>query len=318
MSQNIIAIEIGGTKLQAALGTRGGDILETERGTVDPTAGPEGILGWIRAAVARLMDRHPNDKPHAIGVGFGGPIVTTTGSVLVSHQIPGWQGFALKPWFEEQFALPTVVLNDSNAAGWAEYALGVGRGTRQFCYMNIGSGIGGALIIDGKLYDGQGIGAGEIGHTLVPDWASLIPGSVARLENLCSGWAIEGRIRAWKSLPTWSPLARLAGGDPQRLTCAILAEAAAQGDAMALSEIDRVARTVATALANVVALVQPERIALGGGVSLMGDVLLNPVRRYLEHLAFGPCRGRFDVVPCALGEAVVITGALLLAGETLD
>jgi glucokinase len=310
-----IAVEIGGTKLQATLGHADGRLAgETLRGTVDPGAGAPGILAWIAEQVEALISAAGRDNVRGIGVGFGGPIDSRTGTILVSHQIDGWQGFALKPWFEERFALPALVANDSNAAGWAEYCLGAGRGTRNFVYNNIGSGIGGALIINGALYDGQGLGAGEIGHTLVPDWTTSTPGAVAKLEDRCSGWAIERRIRQWKSLPTWSALARLCGGDPFKLTCAMLGEAARAGDSMAISEIDRVARGLATALANVITLFSPERIALGGGVALMGEELLGPVRKYTELLAFGPYRGHYEIVPCALEEAVVLSGALLLAG----
>jgi glucokinase len=308
---NYIAVEIGGTKLQAALGGADGSVGETLRATVAPDEGPAGILAQISGLVAALLTRGPIA---GIGVGFGGPIDSRTGTILVSHQIEGWEGFALKPWFEQQFGVPTVVANDSNAAGWAEYVLGAGCGTRNFVYNNIGSGIGGAVVLEGKLYDGQYLGAGEIGHTLVPDWTSSLPGAVVKLEDLCSGWAIERRIRQWRSLPTWSVLARLCQGDAQRLTCAQLAEAARQSDAMALSELDRVAASIAVALSNVIALFSPERIALGGGVALMGEVLLEPLRKYVDHLAFGPYRGHFEILPCALGEAVVLSGALLLAG----
>lgn len=316
--RNLLAVEIGGTKLQAALGTADGTVLKTLRATVEPAGGAAGIRACIAELADALIEETGRENLSAIGVGFGGPVDSRTGTILVSHQIAGWEGFALKPWFEERFGLPTTVANDSNAAGWAEYVLGAGRGTRSFVYNNIGSGIGGALVIDGKLYDGQHLGAGEIGHTLVPDWTSTVSGAVARLEDLCSGWAIERRVRGWKSLPTWSALARLCQGDPKRLTCALLADAARGGDPTALSEIDRVARTIAIALANVITLFSPERIALGGGVALMGDVLLEPIRKYTAHLAFAPYRGHFEIVPCALGEAVVLSGALLLASGVVD
>jgi len=309
-----IAVEIGGTKQQVALGSASGEIAQTLRGSVDPAGRAPAILAWIGEHVEQLLAEVGREQVKGIGVGFGGPIDSSTGRVLVSHQVHGWEGFALKPWFEERFGIRTIVANDSNAAGWAEYCLGAGRGTRNFVYNNIGSGIGGALIVEGKLYDGQGLGAGEIGHTLVPDWTSATPGAVAKLEDMCSGWAIERRIRQWRSLTTWSALARLCSGDPQRLTCAMLGEAARQDDTAALSEIDRVAQGIAVALANVITLFSPERIAIGGGVGLMGEVLLGPLRRNVEHLAFAPYRGHYEIVPCALEEAVVLSGALLLAG----
>jgi glucokinase len=248
-----------------------------------------------------------------IGVGFGGTVESETGRANSSRHVEGWGGFDLKKWCEDKFGLPTVVANDTSAGGWAEYLLGSGRGTENFFYMNIGSGIGGALISEGRLLDGQGLGAGEIGHTHVPDWTSDTPGAVAILESLCSGWAIERRVRKWPSPPAGAPLAELCGGNPEAIDCRILAEAAEAGDALARDEIERIAESLGIALANVIALFHPERIALGGGVALMGETLLEPIRRSADRYCFDPFRGIYSIVPCELGESVVTTGALLLA-----
>ncbi|MBN1341646.1 MAG: ROK family protein [Phycisphaerae bacterium] len=310
-----IALEIGGSKLQAALGTSEGEIISVRRGAAPAEHGAQAILGWFLEGVPPLLEQARADgrRVAGIGVGFGGPVDSATGRALVSHQVAGWENVSLKTWFEERFGLPVTVANDSNAAGWAEYCRGAGRGTRHFCYMNIGSGIGGALVIDGRLHDGQGLGAGEIGHTYVPDWTASEPGSADKLEHLCSGWSIEARLGNMSSLPEGTPLAALCGGDPKRITCAALGEAAERGDGLALMAIDQVAGSVGLALANVVTLFHPERIALGGGVSLMGEVLLEPVRRAVAARVFGPFKGRYEIVPCALGESVVLVGALLLA-----
>jgi glucokinase len=315
MSNVVLGLEIGGTKLQAALGRTTGEILHKERGSVPPAAGAELILAWFDGSVPGLFDRAQELGLNAIGigVGFGGPVDSAAGTALVSHQVGGWSGFPLKQWFEDRFELPVTVANDSNAAGWAEYCCGAGKGTRTFCYMNIGSGIGGAFIIDGRLYDGQGFGAAEIGHTYVPDFTSAMPGVAARLENLCSGWSIEKRLQTLPVLERKSPLAALCHGDPATITCRMLADAARDGDSVALGEIDRVAASIAVALSNVITLLHPERIALGGGVSLMGDVLLNPIREHVNAIVFGPYRGQYEIVPCALGEDVVLVGGLLLA-----
>jgi len=312
----LLGIEIGGTKLQAAIGTSEGDILYLERGEAPPSEGAQGILAWYEKAVPKLLEQTAGKAAMTgIGVGFGGPVETATGRTFVSHQVPGWEDVALKTWFEERFNMPTVVANDSNAAGWAEYCLGAGKGTRHFCYNNIGSGIGGALIIDGKLHDGQGYGAGEIGHMYVPDWTSGAPGAADKLENLCSGWSIERKLRATAPLDPDRPLYTLTGGNRENITCAILAEAARQGDTFALESIDKAAHAIGMALANVITLFHPERIAVGGGVGLMGDVLLEPVRRYAAHYVFAPYRDRYAIVPCALGESVVLAGAMLLASS---
>lgn len=316
----IIALEIGGTKLQAALGTPDGAILHTLRYKVDLEKGVPGILEWCRTAMNALEEHAASQclQVAAAGAGFGGPIDTARGAVFTSHQVSGWNGVNLRDELASGRAYGVTLANDSNAAGWGEYVLGSGKGTRHFVYMNIGSGIGGALILNGRLYDGQGFGAGENGHTYVPDWTASTPGAFDKLENLCSGWAIERRVRQWQHISAGSPLHSLCHGDPTAITCAMLGEAAALGDSRAANELDNVARAVAIALANVLALIQPERIALGGGVSLIGEPLLSRVRAHLDTLAFGPVRGHYDVVPCALGEAVVLHGAILLAQRALE
>mgnify|MGYP006298550243 FL=1 len=311
-----MGIEIGGTKLQAVVGDRNAKVHAVRRGRVEPDHGAQGILAWLEREVAALLDECGADTRRritALGIGFGGPVDSATGQVLVSHQVAGWDGVALKSWAEDRFSLPTVVANDANAAGWAEYRAGAGAGTRHFFYMNIGSGIGGALVLDGTLHDGQGRGAGEIGHTYVPDWTAELPGATDKLEHICSGWSIERRIRGWALAGPDTPLARLCGGDPHMLTCPMLAEAARAGDAQAQAEIERVANSIGIALANVLSLGHPERVALGGGVALMGETLLVPVRRAVAEYVFGPFGGRYEIVPCQLGEQVVPTGAILLA-----
>lgn len=317
-----LGVEIGGTKLQLAIGDARGNIVATRREQADPALGAAGVLAWLEREIPLLLQstKAPEtplgEEPvevYGIGIGFGGPVESSSGKILVSHQVAGWEGIELKRWFEERFNLPTIVANDANAAGWAEYCCGAGRGARNFFYMNIGSGIGGALVIDGRLHDGQGSGAGEIGHTYVPDWRAEVAGAGDKLEHICSGWSIEKRLRAGANPPSDTPLGQLCGGRADAITCPMLAEAARRGDEFARTEIDRVAQSLGLALANVITLFHPERIALGGGVSLMGNALLEPIRRYVDTYVFGPFRNRYTILSCELEEAAVIVGALLLA-----
>ncbi len=310
MAQHILGVEIGGTKLQLALGTPAGEILETHRGNAPAQEGAQGILRWFEREIPPFLASA--GPVHAIGVGFGGPVESASGRALQSFQVAGWQDIPLRHWFEEHYNLPTTVANDTNAAGWAEFRLGAGRGTQHFFYTNIGSGIGGALIIDGKLHDGQGFGAGEMGHTHVPDWTAPQPGASQKLENLCSGWSIEQRLRQPGYIPKDSAL--LASGEP---TANALGQAAQAGDPFARKELRRVARSLGIAIANVITLCHPERVALGGGVSLMGEILLEPLRQEVATHVFDAYRGHYEIVPCALGESVVTAGALLLAARSM-
>lgn len=316
MSDLFLALEIGGTKLQAVLGFLPDGRTLVRRGAAPSESGAEAILDWFMQPVRELLNEADarGCMVRRIAIGFGGPVDSDSGTVLVSHQVQGWNGFELKRWAQEHFQIETRVYNDSNAAAWGEYVLGAGRDTKTFLYSNIGSGIGGGLVIDGKLHDGQGIGAAEVGHTYVPDWVN--GGTARKLEDLCSGWAIERRLRATHEFEPGSPLAELAALSPDKITCSILGEAARRGDEAALEELEHVGQCIGMALANVVTLVHPEKVALGGGVSLMGDILMDPVRRWAHHYVFGPFRGKFSIVPCELGESVVTLGALLLAGAT--
>lgn len=310
-----IGIEIGGTKLQAAVGTAEGVIEHRVSAHVPEPRSAETILGWVDAIVQELVNwtEKNHEAVSGIGVGFGGPVESATGRVLTSHQVEGWEGVALKPWFEERFDLPAVIANDSNAAGWAEYCVGAGKGTKTFCYMNIGSGIGGALVIDGKLHDGQGRGAFEMGHVHVANPFASEPGAVDKLEHLFSGWSIERRARETLRLASDTPLWELTRAHGEEITTKKIGAAASQGDAVALRLVREIADTVGMAINNAITLLHPEVFALGGGVSLMGDVLLDPIRERIAELAYTPYGGGTRLVPAALGEDVVLVGALLLA-----
>lgn len=314
----LIGIEIGGTKLQIAIGDENGNLYSVHRGKVEKGWQSTEILDWIiKRTEEMISETSSEEKPLGIGIGFGGPVDSEKGAVLTSHQVAGWQGYPLKEKFEKEFSIPAIVANDANASGWAEYVCGAGKGTRNFFYMNIGSGIGGALIIDGKLYDGQGFGAGEVGHTYVPDWTREVQGAFDKLENLCSGWNIEKRLRKPGYVPESSLLFSKAGGNIESYTCMLLAECAREGDSFAISELDRVSQSLSIAISNVITLFHPEKIALGGGVSLMGDILIDRIREKVEQIVFGPFKGKYEILPCALGEQVVLVGAILLAGNLL-
>lgn len=315
----LVGVEIGGTKLQIALGNPDGSIVKTVRGKVNTNKGSKGILDWFKENLKELLQEQTSQgtKIDAIGVGFGGPLNSLTGTILKSVQIAGWGDFNLKAWFESMFHIQTFVFNDSSAAGYGEYILGSGRKTKQFFYTNIGSGVGGSLIIDGRLYDGQGLGAAELGQVRIPDWTSDVRGADNRLEALCSGWAIEQRLQKPGYVPNDSLLMEMCHGDVSILTSPMLGKAVAGKDAFALEEIHRVAKGMSMALADILCLIQPERIAVGGGVSLIGEPLFESIRKHVKEREFISNQDRYTIVQCELGEAIVLQGAILLAAENL-
>lgn len=317
MKEYILGVEIGGTKLQLALGTPAGELLTRVRGQVEPSAGGEGIRAWLKEQIPAFLVEAESEfgSVSAIGCGFGGPVDTPQGRVLQSIQIEGWQDFPLRDWFGTTFTLPTTVDNDTNAAAWGEYCKGFGRGCQHFFYTNIGSGVGGGFVLNGELYDGQGYGAGELGHTWVPDWTSDRAGAAVEIENICSGWAIEARLRQPGYIPEESILYHTFENKLSEISTRDLASAAQAGDAFALNEIEQVATSFGLGLVNVLSLTNVERIAIGGGVAQMGEMLISRIRAVVDAHVFVSSVGRYAIQECELGEDIVLVGAILRAAQ---
>lgn len=292
-----LGIEIGGSKLQLGLGEGDGTLRGFWRGTVDAGAGGEGIRKQILTAVPELLAQSgvAPSQIKGIGIGFGGPVDDATHTVIKSHQIAGWDNFPLAEWLSNLLGLPAVLGNDADVAGLAEALFGAGKELSPIFYITIGSGIGGGLIIDGEIYRGCGRGAAEIGHLQVEPGS----GSRAILEEAASGWAIGRRMSECQGV---------------NLTAEDVAERALAGDTEAHHVLDHAWDRLANGICHVVALICPRRIVIGGGVSLMGKTaLFDPLRQKVAARVFKPFAGCFDIVPAALGEEVVVHGALALA-----
>jgi len=191
-------------------------------------------------------------------------------------------------------------------------------GSKNFFYTNIGSGIGGVFIVDGKIYDGLGWGAAYFGHTYVPDFTNPVPGSKEKVENMCSGFGIERRLRRDGYIPKDSMIWSMCEGDVAKVNCKMLGDAAKAGDAFALAEIDRTARTYAIGLSNVITLYAPDRVTIGGGVPRMGNILLDPIRKYAAEYVFKPSQDRYEIVYNHHEDDSVPIGALIMAKEMLE
>lgn len=317
----LLGVEIGGTKLQLGLTRKPGEIEALWRAVVDPAQAAQGIRDQIREGFAALLGEvgATAASVRAVGIGFGGPVDADSGQVRASFQIEGWTDFPLADWAKRELGVAKVsVHNDADVAGLAEARLGAGVGRSPILYLTIGSGIGGALILDGQIYRGAGRGAAEIGHLNVPGVVNTL--GFPELEQVASGWGIalaakrEAAGLAARGEP-WGVL-DAAGGRVEAITAVMVAQAAERGDERSLKLLERATEALAFALRQAVALVAPRRIILGGGVSLIGDRLwFDPVRRLVDAEIFGPFRGSFDIVPAALGEEVVVHGALELARD---
>jgi len=308
-----LGIEIGGTKLQLGVGRGDGSLVALERLPVEPRHGAEGIREQLRHAGKSLIERY---QVTAVGFGFGGPVDSAAGRTLISHQIEGWKDFPLAEWSRQTFGLPTLLANDSDSAGLAEALFGAGQGHRVVFYSNVGSGIGGALVIDGRLYQGGGSVASELGH-LRPGPDCQRPDQT--VESLASGWAITTAVRnrigqgKEAGAPDAADVLNRCDGQLDRLTAQIVAQAAAAGNRLARESLDHACRAFGWGLAQMITLLAPNVVVIGGGVSLIGEALwLAPLRGHVRGYVFPPLIDAFQIVPAKLGEEVVVHGVLAL------
>ncbi|HOC56759.1 MAG TPA: ROK family protein [Verrucomicrobiota bacterium] len=297
-----LGIEIGGTKLQLVLGDDGGVIADRRRLTVDPAKGAAGIRGQIEQALPELLGGR---RVARAGVGFGGPVDWKTGKICRSHQIEGWSDFDLGGWLRGLTGASVAVDNDANVAALGEALRGAGVGFNPVFYVTLGSGVGGGMVVDGRIYHGAKPGESELGHVRLDRAGTIV-------EARCSGWAVDARIRELKAKEPESLLGRLAGqtagGEARHL-----ATAWQQGDSAARRLLQETTEDLAFSLSHVVHLFHPEIIILGGGLSGVGEPLRASVERALrgfvmEAFAPGPA-----VALATLGEDAVPIGALELA-----
>jgi glucokinase len=306
-----IGIEIGGTKTQVGVGSREEGLLPggVIRRPVVRENGADGIRSDLIAMVGEVLASTGLSLTdiERIGIGFGGPLDSARGVTLTSYQIEGWTDFPLKQWAEDRWSKPVFLENDASTAGLAEYLHGSGRGCSRLFYITAGSGVGGGWIVEGKIDSGQGLGAAEIGHMWVPDPHT---GALTELEQICSGWAIGQRARL--AVTDTNSLMKEIAGSIERIDAKVVYSAAEQGDETALCILEETCQTLGAAMANVVALLHPERMILGGGASLMGSVFWNRLRKEFRERVMPVFAPRVEIVPAELKESVVVIGGLCL------
>jgi glucokinase len=297
-----LGIEIGATKLQLVLGDGDGRISQRRRVAVDRARGGAGIREQIAAVLGEWRGSH---AWQAVGVGYGGPVDWRTGHIRCSHQVEGWENFPLGEWLRELTGVPVSVENDSNAAALGEALHGAGAGLSPVFYTNSGSGVGGGLVVDGRLYHGAAPGEAEFGHLRLDQAGTIV-------EDRCSGWAVDRKVRDVARARPEGVLGRLCAGQ-QGGEARHLAAALAQGDSDAAAILHSTATDHAFALSHVVHLFHPAVIVLGGGLALLGEPWRAAVAEHLPRLVMEAFHPAPPVKLAALGEDVVPVGALALA-----
>jgi len=319
----VLAVDIGGTHFRLALFDLQGRRLVLSEGDTLHSGGRVWMLERIRELGRTLLDR-PDSRVTACGISFGGPVDFQHQRVTSVHS-PGWKNFSLAKWLGTNLNLPCRIDNDANAGALGEFRYGAGRGTESLVYVTLSTGVGAGLILNGKTYRGKDGLAGELGHVPISGSGPTCScGAGGCLESLCSGRAIAER---GKKLG-WSPLdgstyghamaCPYSGEQSEGITAKDIVQAASQGDTVALRIVREAAHWLARGLLTVIRILNPDRIILGGGLTLAGQVLLGPLHQSLAELASPSIGYSTEIVVAELGTYSPLYGAAAMALDLLS
>jgi glucokinase len=299
-ANRVIGVDLGGTKIAAALVDRSGKI-ESLSEVPTPTASEDELVAAISKAVEGLVD----DDVAAIGVGVPSTIDQASGTAVSSVNIP-LTDVPLRTLLGERFGLPCGIENDANAAAIGEWHAGAGRGTRHMIMLTLGTGVGGGLILDGRPYRGALGAAAELGHMVIEHDGRPCQG-------ICTG---RGHLEAYATGLAAAADAREVFG-PDADAPALL-DHAREGDSRALEILDQMGRRLGSAFGSLVNVFNPELIVVGGGWGeAAGELLLAPAREVMVREALSPGRELVRVVPAALGSDAGVVGAGFVGFEAL-
>jgi glucokinase len=310
----VLGIDIGGTNLVVgSVAEDGSALLAPDSEPTHAEAGATDVLDRLVALAGRAIERTRQEAPDAeilgVGVGAPGPLDTRRGVVLLTPNL-GWVDMPLRQIIHDRLGLPAALDNDANCAVLGEWWVGAARGSRHAIGITIGTGIGGGLILEGRLYHGASDVAGEIGHaTIDTEGRRCKCGNYGCLEAYASGpnialRAIEGlEAGAESRLPTY------VGGDLRQLTAQTVYQAAQDGDELALDVVNDTAKFLGVGIANLLNIFNPEVVVVCGGVTLAGDHLFVPLRREVARRAFKPAVTACRIVPGELAGTAGVYGA---------
>jgi glucokinase len=316
-----IGVDVGGTSIRAAR-FAGHSHIPVSKTKVPTQAakGAEVVVQRLEAAI-RQAAGHELDHVAGIGIAAAGPLNPHSGVVLNAPNLPGWQNFPLKQLMEDRLHLPVYIGNDANLAALGEWKFGAARGHQDVLYLTISTGIGGGVITSGRLLVGaHGLGA-EVGHMMaVPDGALCGCGQRGHLEAMASGTAIAAaaRTRLKAGVAPTSKLWQLAEGDVSDVTGAMVGEAALAGDEFAVGLITEAGTYIGRTLASLLHAFNSSIVVCGGGVSLLGDVILDPIRVAVRQNAMSEAYWRdCPIVLAELGDDAGLVGAGALVMESM-
>ncbi len=311
MNEAIAGIDIGGTKTAVALETVRGEqiaarILPTRRDALETV---EQIFQAIEETAAA-----EKIKLRAVGIGCPSPLDLEKGLVMSPSNLREWNNFPIRKLFQERFQIPIALDNDANCAALGEFVFGAGREFENIVYITVSTGIGGAIIINGEVVHGVAASAGELGHAIVQiDGVQCNCGSRGCLETICAGVHIARRTRERLASSERSVMSEMVA-NLDEVSAKTLVEAVRLNDELAVEIWDETCRFLAVGIANVVTLIAPEAIVIGGGIAAAsGDLLLAPLRRLVPQFVSMIPAEKIKILSAELGGESGVRGAVALA-----
>ena len=312
----VLAIDLGGTKIIAAIISNQGRVITREYYLTLAEEGPQLVIKRTLSAIDRLLSSRGIDSSqlNSISIAAAGAINFGKGLVTLSPNLPGWYDIPLRDLIKEKYRVNTLLINDASAAALGEHRFGAGKGVNNLILLTLGTGIGGGIIINGKLYSGPCGSAGEIGHmTIDVNGPRCRCGNIGCLEMLVSGTAVAReaikRIRQGER----SSLTEIVEGKIESITAEKVEVAAQGGDSLALEVILKAANYLGVGMVNLVNIFNPEMIIVGGGMAKMGNLLLDPARQVVRERAFQLPAQAVRIVPAQLGDDAGVLGAAVFA-----
>lgn len=308
MGRYVVGVDLGGTNLRCAVLDDKHNVLARSDSDTRASEGYVAIIDRLAKGVLEAVAAAGLKPADILGAGVGcpGPVDAPSGIVATAPNLK-WNNVPLVAMMEERTGIKTILENDANAAGWGEFWCGAGQGCRNMVLMTLGTGVGGAIIIDGKLVTGADWGAGEIGHVVIADGGRKCGcGGRGCLEAYASATSTVARFLEALDYGWQSKLSAMPRGS---ITCAEIFSAAQAGDNLASHIVAETGRYLGLMAANLANLLNPERCVFAGGMIKAGPVLFDAIKAELHNHAFPALARRLEILPAQLGGDAGIIGA---------
>ncbi len=316
----ILGIDLGGTKILTSVIDPSGKMLSRDHSITPAVEGPEGVIQAILASSERALEGAAiaTERVSAVGVGAPGLADTEDGILFTSPNLPGWENVPLRDIIQEKLKKKAFLINDGNAAALGEHYFGAAKGVTHFIYVTISTGIGGGIVVDGKVLNGSRGLAGEVGHMTINDEGPPCHcGNRGCWEALASGTALAKVARKQIEAAADTTILSFADGKIENVTAQTVQMAAEKGDALANQLILKTAYYFGVGLANLINIFNPEMIVIGGGLSNMGEQLFKPAHKVVEERAFHPALRTVRFVKADLGRNSGVLGAAAFAFDEM-